>query len=85
MPLPKRDYKGQKAKISMMELRAAPGEVIDRVAHGMVIEVEKNGKVVAVLAGSNPKQDTIIHPDGTITGAIPLTFKNDLGNGGYGD
>lgn len=85
MPLPKRDYRGQTAKMTMMELRATPGEAIDRVAHGMVIEIEKNGKVVAVLAGSNPNQDTVFHPDGTVTGEIPLTFRRDLGNGGYGE
>ncbi len=84
MPLPKRNYTGQVAKVSMMEFRKKPGETIDFVAHGMTIEIEKNGKVVAVLAGTNPNQDTVVHPDGTITGAIPLTFRAKLGNGGYG-
>jgi len=85
MPLPPRDYRSQTAKMTMMELRATPGEAIDRVAHGMTIEIEKNGKVVAVLAPSNPNQDTVIHSDGSITGAIPLTFRINLGNGGYGE
>jgi len=30
-------------------------------------------------------QDTIIHSDGSISGHIPLTFKKNLGNGGYGE
>lgn len=84
MSLPRRDYRGQTATISMMELRSAPGDVIDRVAHGMIVTVQKNGKDVAVLASSDPTADTAIHPDGSITGKIPLTFRRDLGNGGYG-
>lgn len=85
MPLPKRDYRGRKATISMMEFRSKPGEVIDCAAHGMSITVEKNGKPLAVLAPSDANSDsTVIRSDGAIEGQIPLTFRRDLGNGGYG-
>jgi hypothetical protein len=82
--LPPKDYRGQRAKMTMMELRAAPGDAIDRVAHGMVIDIEKNGKIVGVLA-KYPSEDSVIHADGSITGAVPLTFRQNLGNGGYGE
>jgi len=86
MPLPKKDYRGQLAKLSMMELRKAPGDAVDRVEHGMRIDIEKNGKIIAALVPADEAADnTVIHPDGTITGAIPLTFRKNLGNGGYGE
>lgn len=80
MPLPAKDFRNQTAKLTMMELRAQPGEAIDRASHGMVIEIEKNGKVVAVLAPSAPNDTTIIHPNGTISGPMPVTFRRNLGN-----
>lgn len=85
MPLPKIDLRGQRSRITMMELRANPGEVIDSVRHGLTVDIEKNGKRVAVLAQSDASADTtVIHRDGSISGPIPLTFRMNLGSGGYG-
>ena len=83
MPLPKNDFRGQKATLSMMELRKQPGAAIDRVCDGLTITIEKSGKAVAVLAPSDPNVDTIIGRDGSISGSIPLTFRRPLGDGGY--
>jgi antitoxin (DNA-binding transcriptional repressor) of toxin-antitoxin stability system len=84
VPLPKIDLSGRRASVTMMELRANPGQVIDSVAHGLTLDIEKNGKKVAVLARSDSGSDTVIHRDGTISGAIPLTYRRNLGSGGYG-
>jgi antitoxin (DNA-binding transcriptional repressor) of toxin-antitoxin stability system len=85
MPLPLKDFRGQRASLTMMELRSAPGDAIDRVAHGMTISIEKNKKTVAVLVPSDVTSDvTTIGPDGSIHGQIPLTFRRNLGDGGYG-
>jgi prevent-host-death family protein len=85
MPLPKKDFQGQEATISMTELRSAPGDVMDRVSHGMLVHIEKSGKRVASLVPVGHDSDsTVIHRDGSITGSIPLTFRRNLGSGGYG-
>lgn len=85
MPLPKRDLRGQRATITMMELRSNPGEVIDSVAHGLTVGITKSGKEVAVLTQSDSGKDTtVIYPDGSISGHVPLTLGRNLGSGGYG-
>jgi hypothetical protein len=85
MPLPRKDFRGQTATLTMMELRARPGDAIDRVADGMVIHITKGDKYVADLGPPGSfESDTVVHPDGTITGQIPLTYKLKVGSGGYG-
>jgi antitoxin (DNA-binding transcriptional repressor) of toxin-antitoxin stability system len=83
VPLPPKDFRGQSATISMMELRSAPGDVIDRVTNGMVVTIKKNGKSVAILSQANQGQMTVVRSDGSISGPIPLTFRRNLENGGY--
>ena len=86
MPLPLKNFRGQTATVTMMELRSAPGDVIDRVAHGMVVHIIKGDKYVADLGPPGHfYSETIIHPNGTITGEIPLTYRQRLGSGGYGE
>jgi hypothetical protein len=84
MPLPKRDLRGQRATITMMELRSNPGQVIDSVAHGLTVGITKSGKEVAVLSQSETGEDTIFYPDGSIHGPVPLTLRRNMGSGGYG-
>jgi len=69
--LPRKSFDGQQATVSMMQLRASPGEIIDRVTFGMTIHVEKNGRRVASIV----PVDTVIAPDGSFVGAAPLTMK----------
>lgn len=81
MSLPPKDFTGQEAAVSMMELRAQPGEVIDRVAHGMTVHVNKNGKRVAsIVPPADRNETTIIRRDGSIVGRVPVTFRCDLGD-----
>ena len=84
MPLPKKSFLGQRSTISMMELRSKPGEVVDCVSHGLTVDVEKNGKKVAtLLPPDSDSVDTVILSDGTIQGAVPLTYRRDMGSAGY--
>jgi prevent-host-death family protein len=65
-------------EVTMMELRAQPGEVLRAVeVDGRTIRITKNGHVAAKLA---PASDTCIaHSDGTFEGELPVTFRRDLG------
>jgi prevent-host-death family protein len=58
--------RGKIENITMSELRARPGEVLQSVELGKVFVVTRNGKQVAVLAPV-PGEElvTIIQPDGS--------------------
>lgn len=76
MSLPRKYYAGQLFNLTMMELRALPGEVIDRVRYGAIARIFKNGRHVAsIVPPETEAETTIIHPDGSWTGATPLTFR----------
>lgn len=45
---------GEEETISMTQLRASPGEVLDQVQLGKVFKVKRNGEVVAVLSQPEP-------------------------------
>lgn len=74
MGVPRKDFSDQTYTVSMMELRETPGDIIDRVAHGATVHIEKNGKHVATIV----PVETVIHPDGTWTGKRPLMMGIDL-------
>lgn len=82
MPIPKLDFTGEEATVTMMELRSNPGEIIDRVSRGLVCTVTKNGRPIVTMRAAGPLSgDTIIvRRDGTTAdGRKPLTFGLDLG------
>lgn len=54
MGIPKWDASAQEATITMIELRAQPGEVMDFVAAGGTVHITRQGKPVATIA---PHQD----------------------------
>jgi len=81
---PPKDFRGQRIKATMMELRSEPGEFVDFVSHGGTVDLEKSGKPVACIVPPFSNEATVIMPDGSIRGEIPLTCRRNLGNGGYG-
>jgi antitoxin (DNA-binding transcriptional repressor) of toxin-antitoxin stability system len=68
--LPRKDFDGQVFTVTMMELRASPGDIIDRVTCGAEVRVEKNGVHVASIV----PVDTKVAPDGSYVGRKPLTM-----------
>ena len=62
MALAKRDYTGQEAFISMTEFRSMPGEVVDRVIHGMIVHLTKKGRCVASITPWNDKNRATPNP-----------------------
>lgn len=71
--------------VTMMDLRSQPGEVLRAVeVDGREITITKQGRPAAKLVPVGAADETtVIHPDGTFTGKPPITFRRDLGDGGY--
>lgn len=85
MPLPHKSFLGQRASVTMMELRSSPGDVFDRVSHGMKVDVEKNGKTIAtIVPHGDDAEVTRVNSDGSFVGQPPVTYRKNLGSGGYG-
>ena len=70
--------------ITMMQLRAQPGEYAHQVyKHGETIIVTSQGRPVFKMVPVNDV--TRINPDGSFDGPKPLTFRENLGDEyGYG-
>ena len=83
MPISKLSFVGEVATITMMELRANPGEIMDRVNRGLTVYITKSGRAVAKLtpfASDHSDETIIVRPDGTTEdGRKPLTFRLNLG------
>lgn len=81
MMLPRKDYIGTTATVTMMEFRAQPGEVADRVAAGMRIHVTKQGKhIMTIIPAGWDSETTVVRSDGSFVGQPPLTFRKNLGD-----
>jgi hypothetical protein len=68
--------------LTMMEFRRQPGErIIDVIRNRAKFLITKQGKPVAILGPPDEGDTTIIHSDGSISGEVPLTYKEkDLGS-----
>jgi hypothetical protein len=76
-------------KLTMMEFRKQPGErITDIVRNGDSFLITKQGKPVAILAPPQllkdlDERECVIRSDGSFSGGVPLTFRRNLGEGGY--
>jgi len=71
-------------KITMMQLREQPGEVLRAVEHdGRTITVTKSGREIAKIVPLDGV--TKINSDGSWSGPRPITMGRNLGTGGYGE
>ncbi len=81
--IPKRNLAGQTTEVTMMELRAEPGEVIDAVSYGLKVRVLKAGKHRATIIPPDMERGsdevTRVLPDGSFVGQPPITFRRNLG------
>lgn len=77
MKIPRNVRRGQVFSITMMELRAQPGEVMEAIRDGAIVHVTKNGRHVATIAPPDDVDETIIvNSDGsTLDGRKPLTWR----------
>lgn len=67
--------------ITMEQFRKEPGEYRRAVQReGRSFLVTYQGKPAMRLL---PPEETIVLPDGTFVGEPPVTFRMNLGNGGY--
>lgn len=62
--------KGQLEEITMTELRARPGQVIDSVELGKTFTISKAGRVIAVIAPVPAGLSIVVQPNGTVTYAL---------------
>lgn len=76
MSLWKIRYWGQKAEVTLSELRGAPGDLFDRVSRGLTVFVTRSGKTAAVVSPPPISNDVdcIVHSDGTWEGERPITL-----------
>ena len=67
-------------RVTMMQFRSQPGEVLRAVEHdGREITITKSGHDAARLV---PADDVcIVNPDGSFSGPLPVTFRRNLGDG----
>lgn len=60
MTIPRNIRRGQVLSITMMELRAEPGEVMEAVRDGAIVHVTKQGRHIATIAPPSMVDQTIV-------------------------